>query len=64
MLKAKRLSDQLWGETVATIVYLLNMSPTRVVPNQTLYEAWYGRRPWVSNLKVFGCVAYFIEKCE
>ncbi|KAL6312715.1 hypothetical protein AAG906_024673 [Vitis piasezkii] len=28
------------------------------VLNRTPYEAWYGRKPWVSHLKVFGSVAY------
>ncbi|KAE8732993.1 hypothetical protein F3Y22_tig00001644pilonHSYRG00148 [Hibiscus syriacus] len=39
MLKAKGLTNQLWAEVVATAVYLLNLSPTRVVLNQTPYEA-------------------------
>ena len=58
MLKAKRLSDKFWGEAVATTVYLLNISPTRAVYNQTSYEAWKHKKPQVSHLKVFGCVAY------
>ncbi|KAL4353097.1 hypothetical protein GQ457_06G014620 [Hibiscus cannabinus] len=58
MLRAKGLPNQLWAEAVATAVYLLNLSATRAILNQTPYEAWYGKRPWVSHLKVFGCVAY------
>ncbi|KAL4272302.1 hypothetical protein GQ457_13G009650 [Hibiscus cannabinus] len=58
MLRAKGLPNQLWAEAVATAVYLLNLSPTKAVLNQTSYEACYGKRPWVSHLKVFGCVAY------
>ncbi|KAL4317940.1 hypothetical protein GQ457_18G004620 [Hibiscus cannabinus] len=40
MLRAKGLPNQLWAEAVATAVYLLNLSPTRAVLNQTPYEAW------------------------
>ena len=58
MLKEKKLPNQFWGEAVATAVYLLNISPTKAVLNQTPYEAWKGRAPRVSHLKVFGCVAY------
>ncbi|KAL4291772.1 hypothetical protein GQ457_14G025100 [Hibiscus cannabinus] len=58
MLRARELSDQFWAEAVATFVYLLNLSPTRAVLNRTPYEAWYERRPSVSHLRVFGCVAY------
>ncbi len=58
LLKAKELPDHFWGEAVATVVYLLNISPTKAVLNQTPYEAWMGKKPWVSHLKVFVCVAY------
>lgn len=58
LLKAKGLSDVFWTEIVATTVYLLNLSPTKAVLNQTPYEAWNGRRPWVSHLKIFGCISY------
>ncbi|RVW83084.1 Retrovirus-related Pol polyprotein from transposon TNT 1-94 [Vitis vinifera] len=58
MMKAKNLSNHFWAEGVATAVYLLNISPTKAVLNRTPYEAWYGRKPWVSHFKVFGSVAY------
>lgn len=58
LLKAKGLPNEYWPEAVTTAVYLLNISPTRAVPNQTPYEAWTGTRPWVSHLRVFGCIAY------
>ena len=33
--------------------------PTTAIKNdQTPYERWYGRKPNVSHLRVFGCVAY------
>ncbi|KAL4353579.1 hypothetical protein GQ457_06G019510 [Hibiscus cannabinus] len=58
MLQARRLSNQFWAEAVATSVYLLNLSPTRAVMNKTPYEAWHKRKPNVSHLRIFGCVAY------
>ncbi|KAK9118982.1 hypothetical protein Scep_017075 [Stephania cephalantha] len=45
MLKASGLSNEFWAEAVATSIYLLNISPTRAVMNQTPYEAWCGKRP-------------------
>ncbi|KAK2986468.1 hypothetical protein RJ640_000222 [Escallonia rubra] len=45
MLQAKGLSNQFWAEAVATSVYLLNLSPTRAVMNQTPLEAWRGTKP-------------------
>ncbi|CAL5345664.1 unnamed protein product [Camellia sinensis] len=58
MLQAKGLSNGFWAEAVATSVYLLNLSPTRVVMNRTPVEAWRGTKPSVSHLRVFGCIAY------
>ena len=58
LLKAKGLSNEFWAEAVAIAIYLLNLSPTKAVQNQTPYEAWSGKKPWVSHLKIFGCIAY------
>ena len=43
---------------MAIVVYLSNLSPTKAILNRTPYKAWRGKKPWVSHLKVFGCVAY------
>lgn len=58
LLKAKGLPGWLWGEAVATAVYLLNRSPTKGVKGMTPYEAWFGKKPAVHNLRTFGCVVY------
>lgn len=58
MLKGKRLSNNLWAETVNTSAYILNRSPTKAVRNKTPYEAWYTKKLDVSNLKFFCWVAY------
>ena len=39
-------------------MYLLNISSTKAVLNQTPYEAWMGKKPRVSHIKVLGCIAY------
>lgn len=58
MLQARKVSNHFWAEAVAPSLYLLNISRTRVVMNQTPYEVWHWRKPSVSHLRVFGCVAY------
>lgn len=58
---ASNLPKQLWAEVVATAIYLLNISPTNAVMNRTPYEAWKGRKPKVSHLKIFGCIAYVLD---
>jgi len=32
--------------------------------NQTLYEAWKGRKPPVSHLKIFRCIAYGLDNSQ
>ena len=44
MMAASGISKEFWAEGVATTVYLLNISPTKAVRNQTSYEAWKGRK--------------------
>lgn len=56
MLKSKGVPAQYWGEAVSTVVYVLNRSPTKSLEGITPYEAWYGKKPRVEHLRVFGCV--------
>ncbi|KAI4370868.1 hypothetical protein MLD38_019168 [Melastoma candidum] len=58
MLKAKGMPGWLWGEAVITAVFILNRSLTRSVEGKTPYEVWYGVKPSVHFLRVFGCVAH------
>ncbi len=58
LLKSKNLPGTFWGEAVSTAVYLLNRAPTKAVIGKTPYEAIYGRKPNVSHLRTFGCVAH------
>lgn len=58
MLKSKDLPNQFWAEAVHTAVYLLNISPTKAVMGRTPFEICKGRKPWVSHLRIFGCIAY------
>ena len=58
LLKRKRLSRRFWAEAVSCAVYLINRSPTTSLEKCTPHEAWYGTKPSVHHLKVFGSVAY------
>jgi hypothetical protein len=58
MMKGKNLSNAFWVEAINTAVYLKNRSPTRCLDNVTPFEALYGSKPAVNNLKVFGCKAF------
>jgi hypothetical protein len=58
LLKQKGIPAVFWGEAVVTAVYILNRSPTKALNDMTSYEAWYGRKPAVSHLWVFGCLTF------
>ena len=58
MLKSKRMPKEFWAEAVDCAIYLSNRSPTRSVWGKTPQEAWSGRKPGISHLKVFGSIAY------
>jgi hypothetical protein len=58
MLKSMNVPSELWREAVCTTVYVLNRCPTKCLNDKTPYEAWHGRKPTVSHLRTFGCVAH------
>lgn len=57
-LKEMKLPAKLWAEGVRNAVYILNRLPTRALTNQTPYEAWENKKPEVSHIRVFGCLAH------
>jgi hypothetical protein len=61
LLKHRGMLEVFWGEAVVTTVYILNRSPTKALNDRTSYEAWHGRKPVVSHLQVFGCLAFTIK---
>ena len=58
MMAQAGLSEKYWAEAVATAAYLRNRRATRSLKKMTPYERWYGRKPNLAHLRVFGCVAY------
>ncbi|KRZ49324.1 Retrovirus-related Pol polyprotein from transposon TNT 1-94 [Trichinella nativa] len=58
MLHTRNLPRCLWAEAVHTAAYLLNRIPNRKEITKTPYEEWFGRRPTVEHLRIFGCDAY------
>lgn len=58
MLSHANLPKTYWAEAVATAVHIQNRLPTSAFQGMTPYEQWYGRKPDVSRMRVFGCTAY------
>jgi hypothetical protein len=61
LLKQRGMPIVFWAEAMVTVVYILNRSPTKALEGRTPYEAWHGRMPAVSHLRVFGCLAFAKE---
>jgi hypothetical protein len=58
MLNENNLPNYFWVEAVATIVYIMNQTPTTIVHGMTREEKFIGKKPDVSHLRVFGCITY------
>ena len=58
MLMQSGLPTMFWAEAISAASYLRNRIPTASINDMTPYEAWYDRKPDLSNARVFGCVAY------
>jgi hypothetical protein len=58
MLNEKNLPNYFWVEAVATAVYIMNRTPTTIVHGMTPKEKFTGKKPNVSQLKMFGYIAY------
>jgi len=58
MLNEKNLPNYFWAEVVATTVYIMNRTPTTIVHGMTPEEKCTCKKPNVSHLRVFGCIAY------
>lgn len=51
------VSKGFWAEAVCSATYIRNRVITTAT-GVTPYERWYGKKPDVSNFRVFGCTAY------
>jgi hypothetical protein len=58
MIIAQGLELEFWCKAVNTAMYIKNRCPTKAFNSKTPQEAWSGRKPDVSHLRVFGCKAF------
>src|SRR5579859_6935756 len=67
MLFGANLPNKLWTEAVSTAVYLKNRLPHSSLRGDiTPHEMWFGTKPSLSHLRVFGCAAHahIPEECR
>jgi transposase InsO family protein len=58
MLHDQGLPLFLWDEACYIAVYLQNKSPHKAVGSMTPKEAFFGKKPEVGHLRIFGCITY------
>lgn len=58
MLQQVQLPGWFWPEAINIAVYILNCCPTKAVAEKTPYEAYTGRKPNLSHLRIFSCIVY------
>jgi hypothetical protein len=57
MMSLTDLPLSFWGYALETAAFTLNRTPSKSV-EMTLHELWFGAKPKLSFLKVWGCEAY------
>ena len=53
-----QLPLSLWAEAISCAIYTKNQSPTASIKGRTPYEVFWGRKPNISNLRVFSSQCY------
>lgn len=54
MIFDAKLDMKFWAEAANTAVYLINRSVSSGLVDKTPFEMWYGKKPDVSNIRIFG----------
>ena len=57
MMSLTDLPLSFWGYALETAAFTLNRAPSKFVET-TPYELWFGKKPKLSFLKVWGCETY------
>lgn len=52
------MGPRYWGEAFMYAVHIRSLSPTSALNNIVPFHAWYGRKPDMSHLHIFGSVGY------
>ena len=52
------LSLSCWGDSVLSVIHLMNRLPSAVIKNVTSYEKLGGKKPNYHHLRTFACLAF------
>ena len=54
LMREARINRKFWPEVMNTVAYLKNRTIANTVENKTPYEIFFGKRPNVKHLKIYG----------
>ncbi|RVW45213.1 Retrovirus-related Pol polyprotein from transposon TNT 1-94 [Vitis vinifera] len=60
MMSYSSLPTSFWGYALQTTVYILNIVPSKSIPNTPL-ELWNGRKPSLRHIRIWGCPAHVLK---
>ena len=58
MLKGRDLPWEYWGEAINMVVHILKRTKIVTISGKIPYEAYYGKKPIITHLQVFGFDAF------
>ena len=58
MLHESQLDKSFWDEALLNAVYTRNLSPISANDSMTPYQIWFGMKPSVSHLRIFGSTCF------
>ncbi|KAL8512357.1 hypothetical protein ACS0TY_018729 [Phlomoides rotata] len=61
MMSYSDLPKSFWGYALETAAYILNLVPSKSVP-KTPSELWTGPKPSLRHMRIWGCLAYVLDK--
>ncbi|PKU71959.1 Retrovirus-related Pol polyprotein from transposon TNT 1-94 [Dendrobium catenatum] len=61
MLDEYKLPNYFWAEAINTACYVTNRVYLRLILKKTTYEIFFGKKPKISHLHVFGCKCFILN---
>ena len=58
MLESKKIATNLLDESMHAAAYIQNRVPHSSVKGNTSFKSYFGHKPYVSNLRVFGSTTW------
>lgn len=58
MIMESKLDESSWEDAVLAAAYITNRTQSCLERDKTPYKMWLGKKPYVGNMRVFGCITY------